>query len=49
MGLKSDIEIAQECQMEVINTVADRLAIDDNYVENYGKYNANIDNRMLKD
>ena len=49
MGLKSDIEIAQECQMEVINTVADRLAIDDNYVENYGKYKAKIDYRMLKD
>lgn len=49
MGLKSDIEIAQECQMEVINTVADRLGIDDGYVENYGKYKAKIDYRMLKE
>ena len=49
MGLKSDIEIAQESQMEVINTIADRLAIDDGYVENYGKYKAKIDYRMLKD
>ena len=49
MSFKSDIEIAQECEMQVINTIADKLAIDDKYVENYGKYKAKIDYRMLND
>lgn len=48
MGLKSDIEIAQETKMEVINGIADKLHIPDEYVENYGKYKAKIDYRMLK-
>ena len=48
MGFKSDIEIAQETQMTVINEIADKLDIHDEYVENYGKYKAKIDYRMLK-
>ena len=47
MGVKSDIEIAQETQMEVINRIADKLEIADEYVENYGKYKAKIDYRMM--
>ena len=38
MGFKSDIEIAQETQMTVINEIADGLEIPADYVENYGKY-----------
>lgn len=48
MAFKSDIEIAQETQMAVINEIADKLQIQDDYVENYGKYKAKIDYRMLK-
>ena len=35
--------------MAVINTIADKLEIKDEYVENYGKYKAKIDYRMLKE
>lgn len=44
----SDIEIAQQAKMQVINTVADKLEIPDQYVENYGKYKAKIDFRYLQ-
>ena len=53
MGFKTDIEIAQEAEMKVINEIADSLRIPDQYVENYGKYKAKIDyryyNEALKD
>lgn len=49
MGYKSDIEIAQEAQMKVINEVAASVGIPDKYVENYGKYKAKIDYRYYKD
>ncbi|MDD5922844.1 MAG: formate--tetrahydrofolate ligase [Eubacteriales bacterium] len=47
MEYKSDIEIAQACEMEKINDIADRLGIPDDYVENYGKYKAKIDYNIL--
>ena len=43
--MKTDIEIAQEAEMKVINEIADSLGILDQYVENYGKYKAKIDYR----
>ena len=53
MGFKTDIEIAQEAEMKVINEIADSLGIPDQYVENYGKNKAKIDyryyNEALKD
>lgn len=49
MGIKSDIEIAQEATMRVINDVADAIGIPDKYVENYGKYKAKIDYRFYND
>lgn len=49
MGFKSDIEIAQEAKMDVINEVADSIGIPDKYVENYGKYKAKIDYRYYTD
>jgi formate--tetrahydrofolate ligase len=44
----SDIEIAQQAKMEVINNIADKIEIPDQYVENYGKYKAKIDYRFLQ-
>ncbi|MFZ7102391.1 MAG: formate--tetrahydrofolate ligase [Peptococcaceae bacterium] len=49
MGFKSDIEIAQECKMEVVNTIAGEYGIPDEYVENYGKYKAKVDYKLLED
>ena len=47
MTYKTDIEIAQECKMEEINKIAERLDIPEDYVENYGKYKAKIDYNYL--
>ena len=44
----SDIEIAQQAKIEVINNIAQKLGIPDQYVENYGKYKAKIDFRYLQ-
>jgi formate--tetrahydrofolate ligase len=49
MDFKSDIEIAQETQPQSINEIADKLGIDDKYVENYGKYKAKIDYNLLNE
>jgi len=49
MGLKSDIEIAQEAEMKEINNIAEAIGIPDKYVENYGKYKAKIDYRYYND
>ena len=43
MSYLSDIEIAQQCKMKSIATVADAAAIDENYLEQYGKYKAKVD------
>ena len=43
MGFKSDIEIAQECEMLPITQIAEKAGIDDKYLEQYGKYKAKID------
>ena len=45
---KSDIQIAQEAEMQVINNIADKAGIPDKYVENYGKYKAKVDYRYLQ-
>ncbi|MBQ8987578.1 MAG: formate--tetrahydrofolate ligase [Lachnospiraceae bacterium] len=49
MGYKSDIEIAHECQMLPITEIAKKAGIDDEYLEQYGKYKAKIDYKLLKD
>ena len=49
MEYKSDIEIAQECEMLPITEIAAKAGIDDDYLEQYGKYKAKIDYRLLKD
>ncbi len=48
MKIKSDIEIAQENTMEPILDVAERLGIEDDCIESYGKYKAKIDYNLLK-
>ena len=49
MGYKSDIEIAQETQMAPITQIAEKLGIEDRYLEQYGKYKAKIDYNLLKE
>ena len=49
MGFKSDIEIAQECQMAPIVEIAEKAGIEDKYLEQYGKYKAKIDYNLLKE
>ena len=49
MGYKSDIEIAQECRMLPITDIAAKAGIDEEYLEQYGKYKAKIDYRLLKE
>ena len=47
--MKSDIEIAQSTPMLPISEVAYRAGIDENMLENYGKYKAKLDVSSLKD
>ena len=49
MAFLTDIEIAQSCEMKRIGEIADKLAISDEYIEQYGKYKAKIDYNLLKD
>ncbi len=47
--MKTDIEIAQAAEKQPIDQIASSLAIDEKYVEYYGKYKAKIDYNYLKD
>ncbi len=50
--MKSDIEIARNSQMLPITEIAQKLKIDDSYLEPYGKYKAKISDKLsdeLKD
>ncbi len=49
MGFKSDIEIAQECEMLPITEIAKIAGVDEKYLEQYGKYKAKVDYNILKD
>ena len=49
MAFLSDIEIAQQCKMQRIEEIADKLSISDEYIEQYGKYKAKIDYSLLND
>ncbi len=46
---KSDIEIAQECEMRPITEIAAAAQVEEKYIEQYGKYKAKIDLELLKD
>ncbi len=47
MEYKTDIEIAQACEMEHITKIAEGCAIGPEYVEQYGNYKAKIDLKLL--
>ena len=49
MGFKSDIEIAQEVQMQPITEIAAKAGIDPKYLEQYGNYKAKIDYNLLRE
>ena len=46
---KTDIEIAQACEKKRIGEIAESAGIAEEYVEQYGKYKAKIDCKLLKD
>jgi len=49
MAYLSDIEIAQQCQMQPIQEIAAKAHIDEKYLEPYGRYKAKIDPALLKE
>ena len=46
---KTDIQIAQEAEMLPVTEIAKAAGVDDAYLEQYGKYKAKVDYRILKD
>ena len=49
MTMKSDIEIAQAASPEPITAIAAACGVDEQYIEQYGRYKAKIDDRFLKE
>ena len=49
MEFKTDIQIAQETDMQVITEVAKTAGIDEKYLEQYGKYKAKVDYNLLRE
>ncbi|MBQ9886085.1 MAG: formate--tetrahydrofolate ligase [Lachnospiraceae bacterium] len=49
MSYKSDIEIAQEAKLLPITEIADKAGIPERYIEQYGRYKAKIDYKLLKE
>ncbi|MBQ7693376.1 MAG: formate--tetrahydrofolate ligase [Oscillospiraceae bacterium] len=49
MATKSDIEIAQACELRPIAEIAARAHIDERYVEQYGRWKAKIDPALLRE
>ena len=45
---KSDIEIAQECILKPIGEIARTAGVDEEYLEQYGKYKAKVDYSLLE-
>ena len=46
---RSDIEIAQACNKKLITEIAAKAGIEEKYLEQYGKYKAKVDYKLLKD
>lgn len=42
MEVKTDIQIAEECQMQPIKNIAENFGLRENELENYGKYKAKV-------
>lgn len=49
MAYKTDIEIAQECEMKPIGEIAKTANVDEKYIEQYGRYKAKIDLSLLNE
>ena len=49
MAYLSDIEIAQSAKMKPITEIARVAGVDEDYLEQYGKYKAKVDYSLLKD
>ena len=49
MGFKSDIEIAQACEMKDIRKIAEVAGVEEDYLEQYGRYKAKIDLKLMED
>ncbi len=49
MAYKTDIEIAQSCEMKPITEIAKIAGVDEKYIEQYGRYKAKVDLSLLKD
>ena len=49
MAYKTDIEIAQECEMKPIGEIAKTANVDEKYIEQYGRYKAKIDLALLNE
>jgi len=47
--VKTDIEIAQSCEMKPIGEIAAVAGVDEKYLELYGRYKAKVDYALLKD
>ena len=48
MAYLTDIEIAQKCKMQPISEIAGKAGIDEEYLEQYGRYKAKISLDLLK-
>ncbi len=48
-AIKSDIEIAQACEMKKITEIAKVAGVEERYLEQYGSYKAKVDYALLKD
>ena len=49
MEIKSDIEIAQSCEMKNIREIAATAGVDEKYLEMYGNYKAKVDYKLLNE
>ena len=49
MEFKTDIEIAQACEMRPIGEIAERAHVDEKYIEQYGRYKAKVDPALLNE
>ncbi len=49
MQYKSDIEIAQSCELKPIFEIAQAAHIDEKYIEQYGRYKAKVNLSLLED
>lgn len=47
MEFKTDIEIAQSCEMKNIREIAAAAGVDEQYLEMYGNYKAKVDYKLL--